>query len=490
MHHNPAMLGALSGFVFQANLRGGLDHRQASRFGLLDDGSTNGELGSRANLVDPSGDFFAGASFSFDPVAIAIGAYSLSNRYRADAPLSQRYHLAVNPSVPGGSYDLHHDFTLAFAWTPLRGLHLGGAFHAPVLFASRSRDDDTHLAGDGNDGVGCGAVADTGFEDPACAEHLSVRTLTSGFNLNVTGGIAYQVNDRLTLGLRYRSRPLINQGEVKLDGEATVCLPDDAADAEFYETGLPRCSDASAVAAEAAYSPPQEVAFGWSSTFGDEREWQLDGNLYWVDRCRGTSTGWGDQLCRRSDAMRTSLVGLDQNAAVLPDFRIYRGHRDFFGLELWGRKRLVGSAPSPSTSPGESTATSRRAVFLLFGAGIRTPAVRKEALTVIDAEWWTLSANLGTRVNLGRRRQKKGRGGWYIAPGYGVDFALPTTFGGSGEPTDYDSQAALDFAASGRDINGPGADAVLAGRARPTNAGRYLQDIHVFSLGVGWAELP
>mgnify|MGYP003885667575 CR=1 FL=1 len=74
--------------------------------------------------------------------------------------------------------------------------------------------------------------------------------------------------------------------------------------------------------------------------------------------------------------------------------------------------------------------------------------------------------------------------GWIykIAANVGYDARSPAT--------DYDAQAALDFAASGRDINGPGADAVLAGRARPTNAGRYFQDVHVFSVGVGWSELP
>jgi hypothetical protein len=355
---------------------------------------------------------------------------------------------------------------------------------------ARSRKEDTHLAGDGSEGVGCGALADSAHEDPRCAEHFSIRTTTSAFNLNATFGLAFDIGKSLTIGARYRSPLWLNDRSAQMAGDAVVCLDDAAADAELYDTGLPSCSSASSVDAEARVHVPQEAAIGWSAVLGAKQEWQFDGNLYWVDRCPGWDAGWGSQ-CGGDDAIRTSLTGLDQNAAVLPEFKIYRGLQDLFGLELWGRRRVLGSAPGPRAE--ESADSSKiRELSLLFGAGFRSPGVRRGAVTVVESELWTLSANLGARLNLARGEAKRRRrGGWYLAPGYGLDVVLPATVGGSGGRTsDFDSQAALDFAASGRDINGPGADAVLAGRARPTNAGRYFQDVHVFSLGIGWSELP
>lgn len=505
MHHNPAMLGALSGFHFQANVRGGLDHRRARRFGLLDDGGVSKQLGTAENLIDPTADFFVGGSFSFDPVAIAIGVYSLSNRLRFTAPQEQRYQLAFDPDVAGGAYDLHNDFTLAFAWSPIRSVHFGGAVHAPVIFLGRSRDEDTYLLGDGVQGVGCGAVQGTGSESGACAEYLSVRTKTAAFNLNVTVGAAIEVTPSLTLGVRYRSPLWLNEQAAKLDGKATVCLSDEAADAELYDTSVPRCSEANKVKAEASIVLPQEAAIGLSSTFGDDDQWQLDTNLYWVDRCRGWSTGIGSR-CDDADSIHTSLVGLDQTAAVLPDFKIYRGYQDLFGLELWGRKRIWGQSPKQQQGHGDADEPGHEhdaaeethgkgplsGLSLLFGAGLRTPGVRRGSVTVVESELWTMSANLGARLTFKRRGQsRRRRGGWYIVPGYGLDMVLPSKVGGSsGQSSDFAPQAALDFAASDRDINGPGADAVLAGRARPTNAGSYFQDVHVFSIGVGWNELP
>ena len=55
---------------------------------------------------------------------------------------------------------------------------------------------------------------------------------------------------------------------------------------------------------------------------------------------------------------------------------------------------------------------------------------------------------------------------------------------------DLDPTAASDFADSGGDINATGADAFLDGRARPTNAGRYFGQQHVFSLTLSWGEAP
>ena len=48
--------------------------------------------------------------------------------------------------------------------------------------------------------------------------------------------------------------------------------------------------------------------------------------------------------------------------------------------------------------------------------------------------------------------------------------------------------AAAAFNASGGDLNTPEAALVLAGRGRPSNAGRYTGAVHTFMLGLRWSE--
>ncbi len=510
IHHNPAMLGAIRGFAFEVNLRGGLDHRVAQREGIDASGSPNGQLGGRANLVDPVIGGFIGGSFMLDPVAIGIGIYDLSNRYRWDTEDPYRYQLADDPDLRGGSLDLHHDFSLAVAWNAARRFRIGGAVHFPVLHQSASRDDDTFLTGspDQMNGVGCGNLTDAEAEDPRCAERIFVRTTSSRFNLNATIGVAVAINDDWTLGLRFRTRPWIGRGRVQMEGRAFICLPDEAADAELYPTALPRCSESPSGSVAAEVILPREVAFGVSGRVGQQRRWQLDLNAFWIDRCDGLPS-----KCTARSARQLSFVGLPQEAAVLPETPHYRGYSDIFGLELWGRYRLgrggpprnEGGAPDSSRvarAEGSNTGSAQPAqpegprdggfdrriqTSLLFGAGVTSPGVQRGAVTVVESERWQLSANLGARIRLPRRAKARARGAWYLAPGYGLDLGLPTRV--TGDVAAYDPAAALEFADSGRDINGPGADAVLAGRARPTNAGSVQQTVHTFTFGFGWSEI-
>lgn len=499
IHHNPAMLGAMRGFAFELNLRGGIDHRVAQREGVGPDGAPNGQLGSRANLVDPVAGGFLGGSFMLDPVAIGLGVYDLSNRYRYDADPAFRYQHVQDDDLRGGSLDLHHDFSVAIAWNFARRFRLGGAVHFPVLHQSLSRDDDTFLtaAVGATDGVGCGSLGTADAEDPRCAERIAIRTTSSRFNLTGTIGFAVALTRDWTLGFRYRTRPWLTQRRVEMEGKATVCIPDDAADAELYTSTLVRCSEAGEGPAAASVVLPREAAIGFAGRMGPERRWGLDANLYWIDRCDGLGSS-----CNGRDARNLSLVGLPQQAAILPETTVYRGYADVFGLELWGQYRLGGEASptkrEPSARNAEGAANSppapgdspppRARTALLFGAGFASPAVRRGATTIVEAERWRVSANLGARVRIGKQRRRQ-RGAWFVAPGYGLDVGIPSRVGASGATPDYDPSAALEFAASGRDINGPGADAVLAGRARPSNAGRYQQSVHTLTLSVGWSEL-
>jgi hypothetical protein len=67
-----------------------------------------------------------------------------------------------------------------------------------------------------------------------------------------------------------------------------------------------------------------------------------------------------------------------------------------------------------------------------------------------------------------------------------VDLILPRRVGPS--EARFDPVAATAFEAAAADLNGPGAAAVLAGRGRPTNAGRYFGMAHGLSLALMWGE--
>ena len=73
-----------------------------------------------------------------------------------------------------------------------------------------------------------------------------------------------------------------------------------------------------------------------------------------------------------------------------------------------------------------------------------------------------------------------------IIPGYGFDLHVPTHV----RPGDaaFDPAAAADYAASGGDLNSSAAAAVLAGRGRPSNAGRYTGVVHTLMLSLRWSE--
>ena len=75
-----------------------------------------------------------------------------------------------------------------------------------------------------------------------------------------------------------------------------------------------------------------------------------------------------------------------------------------------------------------------------------------------------------------------------LSPGYAFDLSLPRNV--SASRALLDPTAATDFANSGGDINAEGANAFLAGRARPTNAARYFGQLHVLTLTLSWGEAP
>lgn len=514
IYHNPAMLGSLPGLNFQTTLRTGVDHLAVRRFAIEADGSPTGTLGGRAHLVNPAFDYFIGASFLLDPIAIGAAVHTFDSRYRIDSPDAVAYHLVADgdlgcgldraqtcPGVrSGGALELRTDFDLALAWNALDFMSVGATVHFPRQRVYMARNVDSALTNVNAD-AGCDP-ATSSIEDPACAERLSFRGSTrlrwfglrdvpsSRLDFAVTLGVSFVIRDRVVLGLRYRTQPVLEGGSITLNGTAAVCLPESAAPEEG-EGYLPSCATATAVDATITERLPRELAIGAAGAIGN---WQLDGNLYWVDRCPGVDTD-GDGGCGGRDGRQLELVGLDADASTLPATTVYRGLRDIFGAELWARYRLddliganlpyykvlcSGGEFDPQT--GERVRCVPR-IDLLLGAGFNSPGVAPSALTAAASDGWAVMATLGTSFNLPGRR-----GTWSLVPAYAVDFTVPARIGSGGRTPAFNPVDAIAFEASGGDLNAPSADAVLAGRALPTNAGTYVGAVHTLLFGVRWSE--
>jgi hypothetical protein len=513
IYHNPAMLGALPGASFEATLRTGVDHLVVRRFGIDPGGEPIDTLGGPIHLVNPAFDYFVGASFLLDPVAIGAAVHTFDSRFRVDSGPNLNYHLIpdfdigcgldrdrVCPQVrQGGMLEMRTDFDLALAWNALHFMSIGATAHFPRQRSYLARDVDSVLTG-ANENTVCDP-ASASVENPACAERLSFRgnTRLRWFGLSqqpatrldfaITIGVAFNIRDRATLGIRYRTQPLLGGGATTLNGDAAVCVPEDAA---LEQTSLSTCETATPVEATLTETIPRELAIGAAVDLGN---WKLDSNFYWIDRCPGRSDGQGG--CGGRDARELELVGLDEDASTLPQTTLYRGMRDVFGAELWARYRLddVIGANLPyykvlcsggREGVDETTGKPLRCVpriDLLLGGGFNSPGVRPSALTAARSDGWTVLATLGTSFNLPGRN-----GTWSLIPAYGLDFLVPTRVGPDGYGPAFRPSAAIQFEQGGADLNSPTANVVLQGRGLPTNAGLYTGAVHTISFAVRWSE--
>jgi hypothetical protein len=513
IYHNPAMLGALPGASFETTLRTGIDHLAVRRFGIDTSGEPTNALGGPVNLVNPVFDYFVGASFLLDPVAIGAAVHTFDSRFRVDSGPGLNYHLIpdfdlgcgldrdrVCPQVrQGGMLEMRTDFDLALAWNALHFMSIGATAHFPRQRSYLARDVDSVLTG-ANENTLCDP-ASASVENPACAERLSFRgnTRLRWFGLNpkpatrldfaLTIGIAFNIRDRATLGIRYRTQPLLGGGAITLNGDAAVCVPEQA-DAE--QSSLSTCETTKPVEATLTETIPRELAIGAAVDLGN---WKLDSNFYWIDRCPGPTDAQGG--CGGRDGRSLELVGLDEDASTLPQTTLYRGMRDVFGAELWARYRLddVIGANLPyykvlcsggREGVDETTGKALRCVpriDLLLGGGFNSPGMRPGALTAAQSDGWTVLASLGTSFNLPGRN-----GTWSLIPAYGLDFLVPTRVGPDGHAPAFRPSAAIDFERSGADLNSPSAEVVLQGRGLPTNAGLYTGAVHTISFAVRWSE--
>ena len=359
IYHNPAMLGTMPGLSFETTTRVGVDHLTVRRFGIDTSGEPTDALGGRVQLVNPMFDYFIGASFLLDPVAIGAAVHTFDPRLRINSDPSLAYHLASDDDLgcsvdssrfcpqlrQGGMMEMRTDFDLALAWNALHFMSIGATAHFPRQRIYLAHDVDSVLTGANSD-TGCDPQS-ASVENPACAERLSFRgnTRLRWFGLNpkpatrldfaVTIGIAFTIRKRGTLGIRYRTQPLLAGGSTTVNGSAAVCSPNGAANAQ---SSLPTCEGAAPIEATITERLPRELAIGGAVEFGN---WKLDSNLFWIDRCPGRSDKSGG--CGGRDARDLELVGLDQDASTLPQTTVYRGLRDVYGVELWARHRLDDS---------------------------------------------------------------------------------------------------------------------------------------------------
>lgn len=507
IYHNPAMLGTLPGVSFETSLRSGVDHLSVRRFGIDTSGEPIDASARPVHLINPVFDYFIGASFLLDPIAIGAAVHTFDPRFRYNSDASLNYHLIANhdlgcrfandrvcpPMRKGGMIEMRTDFDIALAWNALHFMSVGATLHFPRQRSYLARDVDSVLTGAAED-TGCDPRS-ASVENPACVERLSFRgnTRLRWFGLNqkpstrldfaLTLGLAFSIRNRATLGIRYRTQPLLNGGKTTLNGEAAVCVPEPAA---TELSSLSTCETATPVEATLTERLPRELAIGAAIDLGN---WKLDSNFYWIDRCPGARDDHGG--CHGRDARELELVGLDEDASTLPETTLYRGMRDVFGAELWARYRLddlIGAnlpyyrvLCSGGREDMDEGCVPR--VDLLLGGGFNSPGVRPSALTPAHSDGWTILATLGTSFNLPGRN-----GTWSLIPAYGVDFLLPTRIGPGGVSPAFRPSAALAFEASGADLNSPSADAVLQGRGLPTNAAIYTGAVHTISFAVRWSE--
>ncbi len=470
LHHNPAMLTGLGGTGVHTSLSTGVDQRWIRR-------ANEAGLGNRITVLNPTFEYFVGGNLSLDPVAIGVGLYTLGNEFHLNSADDLRFHLAPELDVPpllcdgttescplnGGATTVRTDLSFALAWNVLSTLRIGATLHLPRMRMRFAYDNSTELAQNTESGAPeCSTV-----EDPNCAERFGFRgisrwlpgtsTRPSGIDLIVTLGAAVDVTRRVTLGARYRTRPLLNGGEVTIAGAGLTCSPNDDEDAP---ASVPRCSVAPTIDAFVTQRLAREAAIGAAFVLGRSKQWRLDSNFYWIDLCNDVlGEGAGVRSCASPGLQRINLINRDPGSTLLPETIRYRGYQDVFGLDLF------------------TTYQMRSNIALTFAGHTSSPAVRREALTAANSNFWRVGISLGAILRIRHSN-------FQLIPGYGADLFPPSTVTNAA----FDPDAGQQFLDALSDLNTDVAQTVLDGRARPSNAGRYSGLVHTFSLGLRWAE--
>lgn len=477
LHHNPAMLAAIPGTAVHASIGMGV-HQQRVQRNTIDPatGEPQAALQSPVWMRNSGASFFAGASFYFDPIAVGVGLYDLGSRYQLRSAPPLRYHLAPDSDAGcinlglercppnGGSVSYQQDLTMALAWNG-GAVKLGAGLHLPIVRERFAFDNDTELTPPGD----VPTISCDDKEDPTCTERVGFKGWTqwiprngapSGFDFALTVGAAVGLaNDTVILGARYRSPALRRRGELVLSGVGLVCRPEADGSTEGEQSdSVPACTVAEPVGATLRQAMPQQLALGGSFLLGRSRQWRLDLDLYWMDLCPG---GARPTHCESEGAQNIRLIGLDRDSFAPPEFTRFRGSADLYGLDAFVRY------------------FAKRNLWVLAAGHLASPSVRRSATTAALDEGWRLGTSMGVRLRLPRADL-------VMVPGYGLDLFLPRTV--DPDQALLSPAAASAFESASGDINAPGADSVLQGRGRPTNAGRYFGMLHTLSFAVMWGE--
>lgn len=476
LHYNPAMLATLGGTAVHGSLGFGLAQQRIRRAGFSPQtGSPTEALSEPTNLLRPTMGYFAGATFYFDPWALGAGIYDVGSSYQLASASPVRFHLAPDPDIGclrigkqvcppnGGSVSYQHDVTVAVAWNG-GPFQLGAAAHLPMVRERFAFDNDTELTPDDSGST----TRCASKEDPSCAERVGFKGWTHwigrdgippGFDAAVSVGAAVSLRGgTVTLGARYRTAPLRRRGEVVLGGVSLVCRPNPLLSNDENADLVPACDAASPTTATLRQRLPQQLSLGASALLGRSRLWRIDVNLQWVDFCAG---GIAPGRCDDGGAQQLRLVGLDRQSFVLPEFSRYRGLADVYSADAFASYRL------------------RTNTALIAAAHVASPSVRRGADSADRIGGAQLGASFGVRFRIPRTEV-------ILVPGYALDLSLPR-FVQAGQ-AQFDPAAATAFEQAGADLNSAGADAVLRGRGRATNAGRYFAMAHGLSLSLLWGE--
>jgi hypothetical protein len=466
LHHNPAMLTWQSGYTALVGLQGGLESQRSKPPGASAD-FAHGTLYNG----------FFGGSATFDNVAIALGAYGLGQRFRHQNLAQRPWQRASDsdfgcrwssdrtcPRVrSGGETVKQADLTLGIGYRFLDRWALGVGIHVPRVVRRLGRNEI--LPPDLRPPFGCSDPVEA-RKNPSCSARLAydVDSNYRLFGLNREGsarldfaltlGLAVEFRPGWRVGLRYRSTPILENGHYRLAGQAIYCPAESAATL---------CRQSASFDAEVQLAAAREAAVGLHAPLNRRQSWTFDAQLAWRDECPGI------KKCDRRATDHLTLSGIGDGGAWLSETPIYRGQRDFFTLEAW---TTVSRLPVNRSSEGSFDGFSGWS--WISGLATTSPSVAPNAIVATGGEGWTVKGTIGTHVEWFRRGTR-----FSLEPGYGIDWALPVSVGNQSL---FDASAIDDFANSGSDIYDPSANAVLSGRARPTNEGRYQTWRHVLLL--------
>lgn len=475
--HNPAMLTELPGLHLQLSLNAKL-HTQRTQVALR---STNGlpipnGFEPRQTYRNWGADGFFGASFLFENFAIAAAYYSLDSKFVERAPESLAGFVRANPSpycrlnpakrCPGsapyaGWAEVPTEFTFALAWQTIRRLKLGLSLH---LLRYRLRGSRTRPAKQ----EATQGLCEVFFpSDPECTELEQLRFQTEWTNRDpagsriqvaMTAGIAWTPNDRWTFGARYRMRPNF--------GLRTPIYPGTLQGCAISSEGVLQCERKRDAAAQLEQSQGRQVALGASfRPFGD-RLLNIDVQAYWIQDCPVRQRSKGCQL--HPDATITVLGRLDSPRIV--DRPWYRGRQDRWGAELWLHRSLQ-----------RNIVPRFRRLAYTAGLGGYSASVHPSAHNPIDSDGTGFFGAANLSIELLRRNSSM-----FLVTGYALTWQRPRELGHAGISPAFMPDAFGIVQSQGQGIDGPAGQAVMSGKARASNAGRYHSLRQAASIALRW----